>query len=107
MSAQQNLWTHSPIKKILNKIGDSYQTYVNYYKTHTMATHYGEIGKPLEKDADPQETDAAIQDEYQTDINDFQGFSSSKTLYSDINTSVSCFMEIPQKEKESLAAYMH
>ena len=32
-----------------------------------MATHYRGIGKPL---GDPQETDVAIQDEYQTDIND-------------------------------------
>ena len=37
-----------------------------------MATHYGGIGKPLEKDSDPQETDATIQDEYQTDINDLE-----------------------------------
>ena len=44
----------------MNKIGDSYHTYINYYKTHAMATHYGGIGKPLEKDSDPQETDVAI-----------------------------------------------
>ena len=37
-----------------------------------MATHYGGIGKPLEKDSDPQETDATIQHEYQTDINDLE-----------------------------------
>ena len=37
-----------------------------------MATHHGAIGKPLEKDSDPQETDVAIQDEYQADINDFE-----------------------------------
>ena len=64
------LWTRSPIKKILNKIGDSYQTYINHYKTHAMATHYGGIGKPLENDSDPQNTNADIQDEYQADIND-------------------------------------
>ena len=34
-----------------------------------MATCYGGIGKSLEKDSDPQETDATIQDEYPTDIN--------------------------------------
>ena len=55
----------SPIKKILNKLGDSYNTYINYHKTHTMATHYGGIGKPLEKDSDPKESDIAITDEYQ------------------------------------------
>ena len=37
-----------------------------------MATHYGGIGKPLEKDSDSQETDVAIQDEYQADINDLE-----------------------------------
>ena len=37
-----------------------------------MATHHGGIGKPLEKDSDSQETDVTIQDEYQTDINDFE-----------------------------------
>ena len=37
-----------------------------------MATHYGGIGKPLENDYDPQETNATIQDEYQTDVNDLE-----------------------------------
>ena len=30
-----------------------------------------------------------------------------KICNSDIHTSVSCFMEIPQNDKESLAAYIH
>ena len=38
----------------------------------TMATCHRGIGKPLEKDSDPHETDAAIQNEYQTDINDLE-----------------------------------
>ena len=37
-----------------------------------MATHYGGLGKPLENDSDPQDTNADIQDEYQADINDLQ-----------------------------------
>ena len=72
MSVCLNLRTHSPVKKILNKIGDSYQIYVNYYKTPAMANYYGGRGKTSEKDSDPQETDVAIQDEYQTDINDLE-----------------------------------
>ena len=72
MSAHQKLWTHSPIKKILNKIGDYSQIYVNYYKTHPMATHYRGIGKTLENDSDPQDTNADIQDEYQAEINDLE-----------------------------------
>ena len=70
MSACQNLQMHSPIKKILNKLGDSYNTYVNYHKTHTMAMHHRGIGKPLEKDSDPQEN-ITIHDEYQAEIHDF------------------------------------
>ena len=65
MSAHRRLWTCSPIKKILNKIGDSYQTYINYYKTHTMATHYRGIGNALLNDSEPQDIKANIQDEYQ------------------------------------------
>ena len=72
MSAHCNFWMHSPLKKVLNKIEDSYHTYVNLYKIHAMATHYLGIGKPSEKDSDPQENDVAIHDEYQEDINDFE-----------------------------------
>ena len=72
MSAHQNLQTHSPIKKILNKLGDSYNTYINYHKTHTMAMCYGGMCKPLEKDSDPQENDTTIHDEYQAEIHDFE-----------------------------------
>ena len=34
-----------------------------------MATHYRGIGKPLENDSDPQDTNADIQDDYQADTN--------------------------------------
>ena len=63
---------HSPLKKVLNKIEDSYQMYVNSNKTYAMATHHGGTGKPSEKDSDPQENDVAIHDEYQADTNDFE-----------------------------------
>ena len=62
----------SPLKKVLNKIEDSYQTYINAYKTHAMATHHGGTGKPSEKDFWPQEKDVTIHDEYQADMNDFE-----------------------------------
>ena len=71
MSAHCNFQMHSLLKKALNKIEDSYQTYINLYKMHAMATHHGGTGKPSEKDSDPQENDVTIHDEYQTDINDF------------------------------------
>ena len=60
MSACHNLRSHSPLKSVLSKIGDSYQTYVNAYKTHTMATHHkrhkrtipGKSPYPHEQDPD-------------------------------------------------------
>ena len=62
---------HSPLRKVLNKIEESYQMYINSYKTQAMATcHEGTI-KSSEKDSDTQENDVTNQDEYQADINDF------------------------------------
>ena len=71
MSGHQSLRTHSPIKKLLNKVRDSCQTYINYHKTHTMATCYREIGNALLNDPDPQDIDANIQDDYHIVTNDF------------------------------------
>ena len=53
MSAHHSFQTHSPLKKVLNKLEDSYQTYINTYNTHTMATHHGGTGQPPEKDPNP------------------------------------------------------
>ena len=50
MSACCNLRLCSLLKTVLNKLGDSYQTYCNAYKTHTMATHHAGAGQPLDKD---------------------------------------------------------
>ena len=72
MSAHHNFQMCSPLRKVLHKLEDSYHTYVNSYKTHTMATHYGQTGKPSEKDSDPQENDVTIHNEYQEDINEFE-----------------------------------
>ena len=72
MSACHSLRTHSPLKKILNKLGDSYQTYINTYKTHTMATHHGGTGQPSEMDPSPQAQDIDIPNDYQEDIDDFE-----------------------------------
>ena len=72
MSACHNLWMHSPLNEVLKKIEDSYQTYINSYKTHAMATCHGGTGKPSEKDSDPQENDVTTHNEYQADINNFK-----------------------------------
>ena len=54
----------SPLKTVLNKIGDSYQTYVNTYKTHAMATHLGCAGQPLDRHTTPHEVDTDIPSDY-------------------------------------------
>ena len=71
MSAHCSFQIHSPPKKVLNKIEDSYQTYINTYKTHTMATHHGGTGQPSEKEPNPQEQDN-VPNEYQEDVDDFE-----------------------------------
>ena len=63
---------HSPLKKVLNKLGDSYQTYVNMYKTHTMATHYRGTGQPSEMDPNPQTQDIDIPNDYPEHNDDFE-----------------------------------
>ena len=55
MSAHCNPRSCSLLKAVLNKLGDSYQTYVNTYKTHTMATCHGGAGEPLDRDSAPLE----------------------------------------------------
>ena len=44
--------TCSPFKTVLRKIGDKYQAYCTTCKTHTMATHHGGPGHPLDRDTD-------------------------------------------------------
>ena len=73
MSPHHNLRMHSLLKKVLSiKLGDSYQTYINTYKTHMMATHHGGTGQPLEMDPNPQAQDIEIPNDYQEDIDDFE-----------------------------------
>ena len=70
MLACQRLWTHSPIKKLFHKLGNSYQTYINFHKTHAKATRYGGIGDTSMNNPEPQDMDSDSQDNYQEDIND-------------------------------------
>ena len=72
MSAYCSFQTHFLLKKVSNKIEDFNQTYVNSYKTHTMATHHGGTGKSSKKDSEPQENDVTIHNEYQADVNDLE-----------------------------------
>ena len=81
MSACHSLRPCSMLKKVLNKLEDSYKTYVNTYKTHAMATHHGHAmathhggtGQSLERDPKPQEQDIDIPNDYQhEEMNDFE-----------------------------------
>ena len=67
MSAHHSLRSHSPLKTVFGKIGDTYQAYCNTYKTHTMATHHGGLGQPLDRDINvtreaDEATDTGIED---------------------------------------------
>ena len=70
MLACQGLQTHSPINKLFHKLGNSYQTYINFHKTHAMATRYGGIGDTSMNDPKFQDIDSDSQDNYQGDVND-------------------------------------
>ena len=65
MLAHQRLWTHSPIKKLFHKLENSIQTYINYHKTHAMATHYGGIGDTSMENPESQDIDSDSQENYQ------------------------------------------
>ena len=65
MLARQRLWTHSPIRKLFHKLGNSYQTYINFHKTHAMATHYSGIGDTSMNDPESKDIDSDSQENYQ------------------------------------------
>ena len=65
MLACQRLQTHSPIKKLFHKLENSIQTYINYHKTHTMATHYGGMGDASMENPETEDVDSDSQENYQ------------------------------------------
>ena len=72
MPACQSLSLHSLLKSVLNKIGDSYQTYCNAYKTQTMATHHRGAGQPSDRDPNLPEQDTDIPSNHLEDIDNFK-----------------------------------
>ena len=52
MSAHSSTRSHSPLKTVLEKIGDQYQTYCTTYKMHAMATCHRGTGHPLDRGLD-------------------------------------------------------
>ena len=71
MSACHSLRSHSPLKTVFGKIGDTYQAYCNTYKTHTMATHHGGSGSPLDRDIDVTRESQTTADTNVEDPKDF------------------------------------
>ena len=80
MLAHQRLQTHSPIKKQFHKHGNSYQTYINYHKTHAMVTCYGGIGDTSKSNPESQDTDSDSQDNYKGDVNDQEHIECNPTV---------------------------
>ena len=53
------------MKKLFHKLESSIQTYINYHKTHTMATCYGEMGDTSMENSETQDVDNDSQEIYQ------------------------------------------
>ena len=61
----QQLHNHSPIKRLFNKIKNSIQTYINYHKTHAVATHFSGVGDTPREDPKTQDVDNVSDNESQ------------------------------------------
>ena len=65
MLTHWRLQTHSPIKRLFHKLENSIQTYINYHKTHTMATCYVGVGDTSMENPETQDLDNVSQDDFQ------------------------------------------
>ena len=65
MLTHQRLQTHPPIKGLCHKLEHSIQIYINYHKSHAMATCYGGVGDTSMEDSETQDLDNASQDNFQ------------------------------------------
>ena len=63
MLTHRRLCTHSPIKRLFTKLENLIQTYINYYKTHAMATHFGGIGNTTMENQETRDVDNVSEDE--------------------------------------------
>ena len=57
--------THSPIKRLFSKLENSIQTYINYHKTHAVATHFGGVGDTSMENLETQDVDNVSEDNLQ------------------------------------------
>ena len=65
MLTHRHSCNHSPIKRLFNKLENSIQTYINYHKTHAMATRFGGVGNTPVKNPKTQDIDNVSEDESQ------------------------------------------
>ena len=65
MLTRQRSQTHSPIKRLFHKLENSIQTYINYHKTHAMATHFGGVGNTSMENPETQDMDNVSEDAFQ------------------------------------------
>ena len=67
MLTHQRLDTHSLIKRLFSKLENSIQTYINYHKTHAMATHFSGVGHTSMENPEIQDVDNVSEDESQNE----------------------------------------
>ena len=121
MLTRQRLQTHSPIKRLFHKLEKSIQTYINYQSSQSsqledwltdiemaseltgesrtkiaQAKSKGLVRTLIPEALTAQKTWEEIKDSLRLKISN-----------ADIHTSISCFMDIQQTDKKSLAAYVH
>ena len=65
MLTHQRSRTRSPIKRLFSKLENSIQTYINYHKTHAMATHFSGVGNTSMENSKTQDVDNVSEDESQ------------------------------------------
>ena len=58
-------------QELLDKLGDSCQTYINFHK-NAMASRYGGIGDTSMNNPKSHDMDSDSQDNYQEDVNDLE-----------------------------------
>ena len=65
MLTRQRSQTLSPIKRLFHKLENSIQTYINYHKTHAMATHFSRVGNTSMENPKTQDIDNISEDAFQ------------------------------------------
>ena len=65
MLTHQQLPTHSPIKQLFHRLENSIHTYINYHKTHAMATCFGGVGGTNMENTETQDMDNISEDVFQ------------------------------------------